>query len=140
MKILSIRQPWAELIVRGIKDLENRDWSTRFRGPLLVHAGKKFEDEAVEWILSKLDADERQRFPMKKSAFECGGIVGVVKMVDCVTTSESKWFVGDYGWCFERAQPLPFMPLRGSLGLFDAPSDIVAQVREAFAKSLPAVR
>jgi hypothetical protein len=140
MKILSIRQPWAELIVRGIKDIENRDWLTRFRGPLLIHAGKKFEDESVYRILDMLDATERQRFPMKKSAFECGGIVGIVRMVDCVTTSESKWFVGDYGWRFERAQPLPFMPLRGSLGLFDAPPEIVAQVRDAFSKSLPAMR
>jgi hypothetical protein len=37
---LSIRQPWAWLIVNGFKDLENRSWSTAFRGPVWIHAGK----------------------------------------------------------------------------------------------------
>lgn len=40
MKALSIRQPWASLIVMGIKDIENRTWPTRHRGSVLVHAAK----------------------------------------------------------------------------------------------------
>ena len=40
MKALSIRQPWAWLIVHGYKDVENRTWSTKFRGRVQVHAGK----------------------------------------------------------------------------------------------------
>jgi len=39
MRAVTIRQPWAELIVRGEKDVENRSWRTRHRGPLLIHAG-----------------------------------------------------------------------------------------------------
>jgi hypothetical protein len=132
MKVLSVRQPFAHLLCEGLKDVENRDWSTFYRGPLLIHAGKQFEDEAVDWILDRLDVDERKRFPMRKSAFLCGGIVGIVRMVDCVTSSESKWFCGDYGWVFDRASPLPFMPMRGQLRLFDAPPEIVAQVRAEF--------
>jgi hypothetical protein len=38
MKALSIRQPWAWLIIAGIKDIENRRWATNHRGPILVHA------------------------------------------------------------------------------------------------------
>jgi hypothetical protein len=38
MKILSIRQPGAYLTTRGSKDIENRSWSTKYRGPFLVHA------------------------------------------------------------------------------------------------------
>jgi hypothetical protein len=38
MKILSVRQPWASLIVNGFKDVENRTWPTRYRGRILVHA------------------------------------------------------------------------------------------------------
>lgn len=41
MKIVSVKQPWASLIVRGVKDIENRSWSTIYRGPLLVHASLK---------------------------------------------------------------------------------------------------
>jgi hypothetical protein len=40
MKILSVRQPWAALIVSGHKDIENRTWSTRYRGPVLIHASQ----------------------------------------------------------------------------------------------------
>src|SRR6267378_3713180 len=40
MKIISIRQPWASLIVSGVKDVENRTWSTRYRGPVLIHASR----------------------------------------------------------------------------------------------------
>ena len=41
MKALSIRQPWAWLIVNAYKDIENRTWSTDFRGRVYVHAGKR---------------------------------------------------------------------------------------------------
>ena len=40
MKALSIRQPWAWLIVHGRKDIENRSWRTKFRGRFLVHAAQ----------------------------------------------------------------------------------------------------
>ena len=40
---ISIHQPWADLIVRGIKDIDNRPWLTRFRGNILIQAGKKIE-------------------------------------------------------------------------------------------------
>lgn len=40
MLALSIRQPWAWLIINGGKDIENRDWPTKFRSRILVHAGK----------------------------------------------------------------------------------------------------
>lgn len=136
MKVLSVRQPWSWMLVNGFggKNIENRDWSTRFRGPLLIHAGKQFEEEAFEWIHNRLEVGEYERLPRQKKDYQFGGIIGVVKLVKIVTyrdseAQENKWFVGDYGWCFERAIPLPFMPMKGSLGLFDAPPEIVAQVR-----------
>ena len=39
MKAITIKQPWASLIVEGIKDIENRTWKTSFRGRVLIHAG-----------------------------------------------------------------------------------------------------
>ena len=39
MKALSIKQPWAWLIVNGFKDIENRTWRTKIRGEFLIHAG-----------------------------------------------------------------------------------------------------
>jgi hypothetical protein len=49
-KAISIRQPWAWLIVNGFKDVENRSWKTKYRGPVLVHAGRKIEKYAYEWV------------------------------------------------------------------------------------------
>lgn len=37
---LTVQQPWAELIASGIKLVENRCWSTDYRGPLAIHAAK----------------------------------------------------------------------------------------------------
>lgn len=119
---LSIQQPWAWCIVNGYKPIENRDWWTSFRGPFLVHAGKKFDELGYEWIYSEFPG-----IPMPpRGAFECGGIVGRATLTDCVTEHRSAWFVGDYGFVLEDGQPLPFMPCRGMLGFFkpaiEAPS------------------
>ena len=48
MKALSVHQPWAWLIVNGIKIVENRSWSTEFRGRFLVHAGLTVQHQVVE--------------------------------------------------------------------------------------------
>ena len=58
MKALSIRQPWAWLILHGGKDIENRDWATRFRGRVLIHASKGVtQDEWSDaWEFSKAPA------------------------------------------------------------------------------------
>jgi hypothetical protein len=40
MRALTILQPWAEMIARGVKRIENRTWRTSHRGPLTTHAGK----------------------------------------------------------------------------------------------------
>jgi hypothetical protein len=45
MKILSIRQPWAYLITRGSKNIENRGWPTNYRGPVLIHASLKIDKQ-----------------------------------------------------------------------------------------------
>ncbi len=31
-RALSLKQPWAWLVVKGYKDIENRSWSTNHRG------------------------------------------------------------------------------------------------------------
>lgn len=47
---LSVRQPWAWAIISGGKTIENRSWTTPYRGPLLIHAGKAFDPDDVEYI------------------------------------------------------------------------------------------
>jgi len=109
---ISIKQPWAWLIIAGHKDIENRGWETRYRGPVLIHAGKKMDfDPKVGWDWDWPDISPPDRF-------DVGGIVGQAEIVDCVTESSSPWFFGRYGFVLRNARPLPFRPCRGQLGFF----------------------
>jgi len=126
MKALSILQPWAWLIVNGHKDIENRTWSTRFRGQVLIHAGKTYPKGD---FADDLDSYGRLYggYPATREAMT-GGIVGVATIVDCVRASHSEWFSGPYGFVLRDARPLPLSPLRGHLGFFDVPDDLVRQL------------
>ena len=112
---LSIRQPWAWLIVNGFKDIENRDWPTRFRGDFLVHAGKVFDDMSLKEIINYYGLES---VDPAGAELHRGGIVGRSKIVDCVSESRSKWFHGQYGFVLRESRPLPFQPCRGRLGFF----------------------
>lgn len=47
MKAISLWQPYATLIAIGAKSIETRGWGTRYRGPLLIHAAKKKDRDAL---------------------------------------------------------------------------------------------
>lgn len=125
MKIISVRQPWAWLIVNGFKDIENRDWSTKLRGRVLIHAAKGMTHDEYESCLMHCRAVSKVRpFPAGTrlpafKALERGGIVGSVEIVDCVSKSDSPWFFGRYGFVLQGAQLLPFQPMKGQLGFFE---------------------
>ena len=76
MKALTIKQPWATLIMQGNKRFEFRSWQTKYRGDLLIHAGKGIDKEAMK-RLSKYLPEE---LPL-------GKILGKVKLVDCIKMS-----------------------------------------------------
>jgi hypothetical protein len=124
MKALSIRQPWAWLIAHGYKDVENRTWFSSYKGPLLIHAGKTMTHDDYQACLifvNGLEIEPIMDFPSyKQLRAELGGIVGQAEMVGCVTESKSQWFVGDYGFLMRNALVLPFQPMKGALGFFDA--------------------
>ena len=117
MKALSIQQPWAWLIVNNYKDIENRDWWTRERGRVYVHAGKKIDTDAIEYL-----RERHPEIPLPER-FETGGIVGSVVISGCTVESESKWFFGKFGFMLEEAETLPFRPYRGALGFFEVLPD-----------------
>lgn len=39
LRALTVRRPWCGLIAHHGKDVENRTWSTSYRGRLFIHAG-----------------------------------------------------------------------------------------------------
>lgn len=124
MKALSIRQPWAWLIVHGGKDIENRRWPTAYRGPLLIHAAKGMTD--AEYGSARDFAQALGVLVPAPPDLQRGGIVGQVDLADCVTSRDldriygSNWFCGPFGFVLRNPRPLAFVPLRGSLGLFEA--------------------
>lgn len=122
MIALSIRQPWAWLILNGAKDIENRDWKTNFRGRVLLHVGKVMTRSEYEDGLNHLlfyGGPQIDLPPMDQLVR--GGVVGAVDIVDCVEHSESPWFFGPFGFVLRNPTPMPFMPWKGKLGFFNVP-------------------
>lgn len=113
-KALSINQPWAWCIVNGYKSVENRDWETRYRGTVLIHAGKKFDDDGYDFIKSRF-----LEIPLPpKDQIERGGIVGKADIVDCVSEMDDPWFFGKHGFVLENQEPCDLKPCKGALGFF----------------------
>lgn len=119
MKALSIQQPWAWAVLYAGKPIENRTWRTHHRGPLLIHAGKTYDWGGRQFIEEVLDIRVPTNLPR-------GGIVGQADLVDCVDGSISPWFFGPYGFLLANPRPLPFVSLRGQLGLFEVPEHVFA--------------
>jgi hypothetical protein len=125
MKVIVVRQPWAWLIVHGFKNIENRNWRTKYRGPLLIQAGAHLPTKRE---LAELRLYARRRGVELPDEFETGGIVGMVRLTDCVTSSKSKWFGGPFGWVLSKPKRLPWTPLKGQLGLFNPPRTVVKRL------------
>ncbi len=125
---LSIRQPWAWLIVKGYKDVENRTWDLpselrrllRKEGslPFLVHAGRQADPDDI-----RIRAEVLRRFGITiPTVLPMGGIVGAARIVAVVQQSDSPWFTrqpGNYGFVLRSAVELPFRPCLGQMGFFE---------------------
>ena len=124
---ISIRQPWAWLIINAGKDIENRSWPTRFRGRVLIHASKGMTEQEYRDACNFMATDSRLAAALKSlppmAELQRGGIVGECEVVGCVTgndaASDSPWFVGEYGFMLRSAKPLEFRPCKGALGFFN---------------------
>ncbi|NBU58302.1 MAG: ASCH domain-containing protein [Betaproteobacteria bacterium] len=114
-RALTVRQPWAWLIVNGFKDIENRGRRTHYRGPVLIHAGlntDEFNDETAARISKKYGVDIPE-------TLEFGGIVGIADIVSCHDRHSSPWYVpGNFAWELANPRRLSFRACTGALGLF----------------------
>lgn len=116
-RALSIRQPWAWLIIHGGKDIENRTWSTKVRGRVLVHAASTMT--RADYDAAKIVADTNHAYLPDFENLKRGGIIGSVEITDCVDQSTSPWFFGPHGFVLCDPNPLPFTPMKGRLGFFE---------------------
>ena len=121
---ISIRQPWAWLIVNGYKHVENRTWNTHWRGHILVHAAKGMtyaEYMQAKALFHQVHGDKAQ-MPIPQR-LERGGIVGEATITDVVRESDDPYFFGPIGFVLADAKPLKFRPMRGRLGMFQVSDD-----------------
>lgn len=130
MKALTICNPFPEMILEGEKHVENRSWRTRYRGPLVIHAGK-----STKWM-------QPGDWATYGSSCSWGAIVGIVKLVACVHIDDiraGEYTGTDWGnflpehehtngpWCWvlenpERFKPFPYP---GRQGLWRVPDSIL---------------
>lgn len=115
MLALTLRQPWASAVVRLGKDVENRTWTTPYRGLLVIHAGKGVDSSAPPRVVDALD----QRLPS-------GCVVAVVELYDIVRDSRSEWArEGEYHFLLRNVRELAVpVPCVGRQMLFKLPEDV----------------
>lgn len=117
--VISVRQPWAWLIINAGKDIENRDWFTKVRGRVLIHASKGMTRDEYDGCKAFLFTSIYPPIALPEmKELERGGIIGSVEIVKCVECSSSPWFFGRYGFVLRDPQSLSFYPCKGQLGFF----------------------
>ena len=132
MKAISLTQPWAQAMFLGLKRFETRSWSTKYRGPLLIHAAKKFPEYAKDF------ASTERALGRGNPRIALGAIIGKVELVAIYETevigpslSGIERIYGDYSigrYAWETINPILFeepIPYKGSLGLFNVPDEII---------------
>ncbi len=121
-KCLSLKQPYAELLVSGKKTIEVRKWNTKFRGQFFVHASKNINEEACK------------RLKIDQAKLVTGAIVGEANLYNVISYRTKNSFLKDinkhfassnydnpkYGFMVNQAKRLVTpIPIRGKLGFFN---------------------
>ena len=123
MKVLTIREPWASLIINGYKKYEFRSWKTNYRGKILIHTSQKIEKEMLS------------RFKDYKLNCVSGSIIGEAELTDCILVDEEfnqnlrkidnvvydkSNHVEKYAWKLENIKKYDKpIPMKGKLGLWN---------------------
>jgi ASCH domain len=130
MKALSMRQPWAELILQGRKTIETRSWRTAHRGLFAIHAAWH-----VETAIAKL-------MGIPPESLVSGALVGTAEIVEMIEFDEESWLAlrsehlvpdesanGRVGWRLIHARRLAApIPYRGLPGLFPLEAEVIEQM------------
>jgi ASC-1-like (ASCH) protein len=137
LKCLSLRQPYAELVVAGRKTIETRTWKTNFRGKFLVHASKVIDRESSD-ILN-----------INCSKLTRGAVIGLAFVYDVKKYSTKQDFIADkdkhfssifsepkYGFLLKDTMKLNKpIPLAGKLGFFEVKESIIKEQKRYLANS-----
>lgn len=131
MQALSVRQPYAGLIVSGLKTIECRLYPTKFRGRLIICS-------SLTWAAGDYEIPDDVMW-----AYPVGCAVGAVDIIGCVP------FTADHleaaamseipdrpAWAWQLANPIEFdpIPVTGKLGIFNLPDEIADQIKKMIQK------
>lgn len=115
MRALSVQQPWAHLIAQGLKTLEVRSWRTRYRGRIVIVAGRKASSHPAAHV--------HLRAPIR---WPRGVTVCTVEIVDVVHGERAHADrtggvdpTGEYCWVLRDPRPIEHRAAKGRLGLWD---------------------
>lgn len=152
---LSLWQPWAQLLVLGLKKFETRSWGTEYRGPLFIHASAfRPPRSSVTHLADDLAELERRGYAYKTLAR--GQLVGTVELVDVRRTEyfeplvekigldemlRGNWAPGRFAWSVvePRCWTIP-IPCRGRQKLFSLPPAVLFLEPMADLTSGPLIR
>jgi len=154
MKAITLWEPYARLVAGGVKLVETRSWGTPYRGPLAIHAARKWDAEVAAdiervredlkkcWALTALGLRKDQKRVLYDLPWEkgLGCILAVVELVDCRPMLEAPDTVeglfgsfgpGRWGWKLEHVRPLAEpVPCKGQRMLWPLPQKIEDVVTE----------
>jgi hypothetical protein len=145
MKALSLKQPWAELVLQGKKKIEIRKWNTHFRGEFLLHASKIPDQDAMKkfgfYQNSEKDKTQIRKKPNniphknistpKVSNLPLGSIVGKAVLVEVKNYKNEQDFqkdkslhlatqeFGSYGFILKNVERLKPIKCKGSLNFWE---------------------
>lgn len=125
MKVITIKQPFATLIAEGLKEYEFRTWKTKYRGEILIHAGKGIDKKAMK------------KYEHLNLEYPSGCIIAKVELADCIYIDDSirkllqkknqvvysniiehtEW--KGYGFQLEKVEKIKPIPVNGKLSLWD---------------------
>lgn len=124
MKVLSVWQPYAQLLATGYKHIETRSWRTNYRGEILIHAAKKPYAQVERLMTAESKKQVRDTLRLDSTDWNdqirTGAIIGKAKLTDCKLIDDAyfqfmkdlcpeEFLYGDfmpgrYAWVFEEPE------------------------------------
>jgi hypothetical protein len=143
---LTLWQPWADLIVDGIKPVENREWappSWLIGHPFAIHAGKHYDTECQwECEAGTFSANGSPIIVKPKAEITLGAIIGIATLEGWQhkeslfrAGDESPWFFGPFGWWLRDVVKIDPVPCRGMQKLWRVEGPVLDAVRAGYAKA-----
>lgn len=139
IKAVTLWQPYGALLVHRDKCYETRGWSTKYRGPIAIHAAQRPARQLIEALLHGTPAQQQTSLIMERlsrhyggrDALPTGAIIGIGRLVDCIPITEDflqglsqqeialgDFTLGRYAWAFEDLHEIEPIPAKGQQGLW----------------------